>query len=57
MEALFPEPLFATKVQMLSRPEGFILYGKLVADFFSTSELLFLKTEMRLRLSIARLIF
>ena len=28
-------------MKMLSRPDGFMLYGKLGVDFFSTSELLY----------------
>ena len=39
---------------MLSRPDGFMLYGKLGADFFSTSELLYPNTKIRLRLIRAR---
>ena len=37
-------------MKLLSRPDGFILYGKLKIDFFSTSELLYpiMKTTMRL---------
>ena len=35
---------------MLSRPDGFMLYGKLGVDFFSTSELLYPNTKIRLRL-------
>ena len=39
---------------MLSRPDGFTLYGKLVVDFFSTSELLYPNMKVRLRLIRAR---
>ena len=35
---------------MLSRPDGFMLYGKLGVDFFSTSKLLYLNMKLRLRL-------
>ena len=35
---------------MLSRPDGFMLYGKLGVDFFSTSELLYPIMKIRLRL-------
>ena len=35
---------------MLSRPDGFMLYGKLGVDFFSTSELLDPNKKSRLRL-------
>ena len=39
---------------MLSRPDGFILYGKLGVDFLSTSELLYPNMKIRLRLIRAR---
>ena len=35
---------------MLSRPDGFMLYGKLGIDFFSTSELLYLNKKIKPRL-------
>ena len=38
----------------LSRPDGFILYGKLGVDFFSTSMLLYSNMKFRLRLIRAR---
>ena len=39
-------------MQLLSRPDGFMLYGKLGIDFFSTSELLY--PNMKIRLSLNR---
>ena len=39
---------------MLSRPDGFMLYGKLGVDFFSTWELLYPNKKTRLRLIRAR---
>ena len=42
---------------MLNRPDGFMLYGKIVVDFFATSELLNPYVKSRLRLSRARLNF
>ena len=39
---------------MLSRTDGFMLYGKLGVDFFSTSELLYPNMKVRLRLIGAR---
>ena len=39
---------------MLRRPDGFMLYGKLGIDFFSTSELLNPIMNIRLRLIRAR---
>ena len=41
-------------MKMLSRPDGFMLYGKLGVDFFSTSELLYPNMKVRLRLIRAR---
>ena len=35
---------------MLSRPDGFMLYGKRGVDFFSTPELLYPNMKVRLRL-------
>ena len=37
-------------MKLLSRPDGFMLYGKLRIDFFSTSELLYPNMKIRLRL-------
>ena len=42
-------------MKLLSRPDGFMLYGKLGVDFFSTSELLYPNMKIRLRLITARL--
>ena len=41
-------------MKLLSRPDGFMLYGKLGIDFFSTSELLYPNMKIRLRLNGAR---
>ena len=54
MEAPLSEPFFTKTMKMLSRPDGFILYGKLGVDFFSTSELLYPNMKNRLRLIRAR---
>ena len=54
MEAALSEPFFTRGVKMLSRPDGFMLYGKLGVDFFSTSELLYQNMKIRLRLIRAR---
>ena len=54
MEALLSEPFFTRRMKMLSRPDGFMLYGKLGVDFFSTSELLYPNMKIRLRLIRAR---
>ena len=39
---------------MLSRPDGFILYGELGVDFFFISELLYANMKIKLRLIRAR---
>ena len=41
MEAPLSEPFFTRRKKMLSRPDGFMLCGKLGVEFFSTSELLY----------------
>ena len=54
LEAPLSEPFFTKKMKMLSRPDGFMLHGKLGVDFFSTSELLYPNMKVRLRLTRAR---
>ena len=54
MEAPLSEPFFTRRMKMLSRPDGFMLYGKLGVDFFSTSELLYPNMKVKLRLIRAR---
>ena len=54
MEAPLSEPFFTRRMKMLSRLDGFMLYGKLGVDFFSTSELLYPNMKVRLRLIRAR---
>ena len=54
MEAPLSEPFFTRRLKMLSRPDGFMLYGILGVDFFSTSELLYPNKKVRLRLIRAR---
>ena len=49
-----PDPFFTRRMKMLSRPDVFMLYGKLGVDFFSTSELLYPNMKTRLRLIRAR---
>ena len=41
MEELLSELFFTRRMKMLSRLDGFMLYGELGVDFFSTSELLY----------------
>ena len=54
MEAPLSESFFARKTKMVRRPDGFMLYGKLRVDFFSTSELFYPNMKIRLRLNRAR---
>ena len=49
-----PDPFFTRRMKLLSRPDGFMLYGKMGIDFFSTSELLYPNMKNRLRLIRAR---
>ena len=49
-----PDPFLTRRMKLLSRPDGFMLYGKLGIDFFSTSELLYPNMKIRLRLIRAR---
>ena len=39
MEARLSEPFFTRRMKVLSRPDGFMLYGQLGVDLFSNSEL------------------
>ena len=48
------DPLFTGRMKLLSRPDGFMLNGKLGIEFFSTSELLYPKMRIRLHLIRAR---
>ena len=36
-----PDPFFTKRMNLLCRPEGFMLYGKFEIDFFSNSEMLY----------------
>ena len=49
-----PDPFFTRRMKLLIRPDGFMLYGKLEIDFFSTSELPYPNMNIRLRLIRAR---
>ena len=54
MEAPLSEPFFTRRMKMLSRPDGFMLYGKMGVDFFSTSDLLYPNLKIKLRLTRAK---
>ena len=49
-----PDPFFTRRMKLLSRPDSFMLYGKLRSDCFSTSELLCPNMKIKLRLIRAR---
>ena len=49
-----PDLFFTKGLKLLSRPDGFMLDGKLGVDFFSTSELPYPKMKNKLRLIRAR---
>ena len=49
-----PDPFFTRRMKLLSRPDAFMLYGKLGIDFFSTFELFYPNMKIRLRLIRAR---
>ena len=49
-----PDPFITRRMKLLIKPDGFMLYGKLGIDFFSTSELLYPNMKIRLRLPRAR---
>ena len=50
MEALLSQSFFTSRMKMLSRPDGFMLYGELGVEFSSTFELLYPNMKRRLRL-------
>ena len=54
MESPLSELFFRRTMKMLSRPDSFMLYGKLGVDFSTTSELLYPNMKIRLRLIRAR---
>ena len=53
-ENLVERPFFTRRMKLYSRPEGFMLYGKLGIDFLTTSELLYPNLKVRIRLIRAR---
>ena len=54
LEAPLSEPFFTRRLKTLSGPDGFMMYGKLGVDFFSTSEMFDPNMKNRLRLIRAR---
>ena len=53
-ENLLEGPFLTRRVNWYSRPDGFMLYGKLDIDFLSTSDLLYPNMEVGIRLIRAR---
>ena len=53
-ENLLEGPFFTGRMKLYSRPDGFILYGKLGIDFPTTSTLLYPNIKVRIRLIRAR---
>ena len=53
-ENLLESPFFTRRTKLYSRPDGFMLYGKLGIDFLTTSELLHPNMKKRIRLNRAR---
>ena len=45
-----PDTFLTKRMKLLCKPDGFMLYGKLGIDFFSTSELLYPNMKIKLRL-------
>ena len=50
MESPLSEPFFTRRIKLLSRPDGFMLYGRLGVNFFTTSQLLYPNMKISLRL-------
>ena len=57
MVATLCEPFFTSTIELLSEPDGFMLFGKLGVDFFSFPEMLYPIKEENLRLIRAQLFF
>ena len=49
-ESLHEGPFFTRRMKLYSRPDGFMLYGKLGIDFLTTSELLYPNRKVRISL-------
>ena len=56
-ETPLSERFFTRRKKKLSKPDSFMLYGELGVHFFSTSDLLYQNTKIRLRLMRARSTF
>ena len=49
-ENLVKGPFFTRRMKLYSKPDGFVLYGKLGIDFLTSSELLYPNMKVRIRL-------
>ena len=56
-ENLVEDPFFTRRMKLYSRPDGFMLYGKLGIDILTTSVLLYPNMKVRIQLIRARLNF
>ena len=54
MDNPLEDPFFSRRMKMFSRPDGFMLYGEVGVDFFTTSERLYPNMKVRIRLIRAR---
>ena len=54
MEVPLSETFFTRRLRMLTSPDCFMLYGKVGVDSFSTSDLLYPRIKVKLRLIRAR---
>ena len=54
MDSHLEAPFFSRRMKMFSRSDGFMLYGKMSVEFFTTSELMYPNMKVRIRLIRAR---
>ena len=54
MDNPLEDPFLSRRMKLFSRPDGFMLYGKVGVNFFTTSELLYSNMKVRKRLIRAR---
>ena len=54
MDNPLEDPFFSRRLKLFSRPDGFMLYGKLGVNFFTTSKLLYPNVKVTIRLIRAR---
>ena len=54
IQRISSNPFFTRRLNLYSRPDGFMLYCKLGIDFLTTSELLYPNMKVRIRLNRSR---